>query len=206
MTKENTNAGQILNVFSTVEILEIIGVLKKLPIKEKFLVDQNYIDGFQKKDLIYPYIKEKVLKKLEVIFNKPINLLHGMLLKEEKPWVIHTDYIKKDDPAPDLAIVIPLNTEEINTHTVVFNEECLDNFNNFILNNNKLENNAKNLYNNLCSHETIDRLEYVSLLSAYKWHPGSIIYWDRKLLHSSDDFLKEGIKEKTALVIFTTSK
>jgi hypothetical protein len=206
MTKKNTNAGQILDVFSTVEISEIIGVLKKLPINEKFLVDQNYIDGFQKKDLIYPYIKEKVLKKLEVIFNKPINLLHGMLLKEEKPWVIHTDYIKKDDPAPDLAIVIPLNTEEINTHTVVFNEECLDNFNNFILNNNKLENNAKNLYNNLCSHEDIDRLEYVSLLSAYKWHPGSIIYWDRKLLHCSDNFLKAGIKEKTALVIFTTSK
>jgi hypothetical protein len=200
-------AGQILNVFTLNEIQLLDEFLNKLPNKTnsggEFFA---YTNGFQKKDFVYPAIYKLVIKKIEIVLGRKINLLHGMLLKEEKPWIIHTDYIKKDDPAPDLAIVIPLNTEEINTHTVVFNEECLDNFNNFILNNNKLENNAKNLYNNLCSHETIDRLEYVSLLRAYKWDPGSMIYWDRKLLHCSDDFLKVGIKEKTALVIFTTSK
>jgi hypothetical protein len=198
-------AGSILNVFTENEIIKISAILSKLPDQKNTGEFHAYANGFQKKDLIYPAMKKLALEKIETVLEHPINLLHGMLLKEEHPWEIHTDYIKKDDPAPDLAILIPLNIEEINTHTVVFNEECLDNFDNFILNNNKLENNAKHLYNNLCSHETIDRLEYVSLQGAYKWIPGSVIYWNRKLLHSSDNFLQNGISQKTALVLFTTN-
>lgn len=199
------NSNQILNIFTIDEIQFLVKFLNKLPASRnsgsEFFA---YTNGFEKKDFVYPAIHKLIIEKLEIVLGKKINLLCGMLLKEEKPWEIHTDYFKGDD-SPNLAIVIPLNTEELNTHTVVFNEECLDKFQNFISNNNKLENNAANLYNNLCSHESIDHLEYVSLLSAYKWHPGSVIYWDRKLLHCSDNFLQNGISQKTALVIFTTN-
>jgi hypothetical protein len=199
------NSNQILNIFTIDEIQFLVKFLNKLPDSHnsgrEFFA---YTNGFTQKDFVYPAIHKLVIKKIETVLDKKINLLCGMLLKEEKPWLIHSDYIKGDDN-PHLAIVIPLNTEELNTHTIIFNEECLDKFENFILNNNKLENNASNLYNNLCSHESIEHLEYVSLLNAYKWHPGSIIYWDRKLLHCSDNFLQNGISQKTALVIFTTN-
>lgn len=199
------SAGQLLNVFSTAEIDTIRSVLDKLPDHKNSGEFKAYTNGFEPKDFIYPAINQLVIKRCESALGSSLKVLHGMLLKEKTPWSIHTDYVKGDSD-PNIAILIPLNTEELNTHTVVFNEKCSDSFPQFILNNNKLEHNAKDLYNSLCSHETVDHLEYVSLLAAYKWIPGSMIYWDRRLLHSSDDFLKTGIKEKTALVIFTTKK
>jgi len=197
-------AGQLLDIFTHEELVNILHILTKLPDRKNSGNFNAYTNGFQTKDFMYPVMDKLVIKKIETVLGIKINLLHGMLLKEERPWGIHTDYVK-GDKNPDLAILIPLNTEELDTHTVVFNEQCLDSFDNFILTNKKLENNAKDLYNNLCSHETINRLEYVSLLSAYNWHSGSMIYWDRKLLHSSDNFLQNGIKQKLALVLFTTN-
>lgn len=76
----------------------------------------------------------------------------------------------------------------------------------YMSNNTKLINNAVGLHDTLLSHETVERLEYVSLLGAFKWLPGSVIYWDRKLLHASDNFLKNNVTEKTALVLFTNSQ
>jgi hypothetical protein len=195
-------AGQILSMFTNDELKLVHNSLLKLPDRKNLGDFHAYTNGFQQTDYIYPMIRKLILEKLEKVLDKKLNLTHGMLLKEEIPWTIHTDY-NKGDSDPGLAILLPLNTEEVNTHTVVFNEESTTTFNDFVLNNNKLETNAKDLYNNLCSHEDIDNLEYVSLLGAFKWIPGSVIYWDRKLLHCSDNFLQQGIKIKTGLVIFT---
>lgn len=198
-------AYQLLNVFEPSEIKLLSDILHKLkdseldPAKER-----NYTNGFKQGDLIYPFIKKQVLDRIEILIGRKINLLHGMLLKEKSPWYIHTDYVKGDEN-PDIAILIPLNAEIINTSTVVFNEECTDKFSTYKLNNKKLENNAASLCDNLMSHETIENLEYVSLQGSYKWIPGSVICWDRKLLHSSDNFLKNGLMEKTGLVLFTTN-
>ena len=194
-------AGQILDVFSIEEIKKIFSVLSKLPDVENLgEFKAGYTNGFQPGDLVYPFIKKTVLERLEKVLGISINLTHGMLLKESKPWPIHTDYDKGDNH-PSIAIVIPLNTEELLTHTVVFNQESTDG--NYFLTNKKLENNASDLYNNLCSHEPVDKLEKLSLLGAYKWIPGSVIYWDRKLLHCSDNFLANDVKIKYGLVLFT---
>jgi hypothetical protein len=197
------NAGQLLEVFRPEEIQSLLAALMKLNNApnsgEQF---KAYTNGFRPTDLIYPFIKHEILSRLETLLDRPINLLHGMLLKEKKPWVIHTDYVK-GDAHPDMGILIPLNSLPINTHTVIFNEFCTDHFNTFKLNNKKLLNNATDIHNSLMSHELIENLEYVSLQGAYQWIPGSIIYWDRKLLHASDNFLQNNIQEKTALVLFT---
>lgn len=192
-----TKANQFLDVFSMNEIQEISNSLDKLP---NTFNAGNYLNGFVPTDLIFPYIKNRVIKKLEQLLNEKINTTVGMLLKAEIPWNIHTDYLKGDQK-PKGAFLIPLLTQ--NTHTVIFNEECLTNFPDFIEKNKKLENNAKSLYKTLCSHVTENELEYVSLLAAYKWYAGSVIFWDRKLLHCSDNFLKNGLTEKKALIIFT---
>lgn len=193
-------AKQFFDVFSQFDLEEITAALRKLqdqPNDGKFFA---YTNGFRQNDHIFPFIKKNVITKIEKLVESKICLTVGMYLKEEIPWMIHTDYIK-GDIKPKGAFLIPLCNE--NTHTVVFNEECLTTFDNYLKLNKKLEKNAKNLYNTLCSHETENHLEHVSLYAVYKWHPGSVIYWDRKLLHCSDNFLVNGVKEKTALVLFT---
>jgi hypothetical protein len=199
---EHNISGQLLDVFQPEEIQLLLDTLNKLPPAQHIgQLGQAYASGFQKTDLIYPFIKKKVLDKLEQVLERPINLVHGMLLEEKLPWAIHTDYVK-NDKNPGLAIAIPFNHILINTHTVIFNEVCTDNFRTYKLNNEKLLNNATDIHDNLMSHELIENLEFVSLKDYYQWIPGSVIYWDRKLLHASDNFLKNNLPEKTALVLF----
>jgi hypothetical protein len=196
-------AGQLLNVFDLEEISTILTALNKLKDATNSTgMFKAYTNGFQPTDLIYPFIKRKILDRLEPLLDRPIRLVHGMLLKEKRPWGIHTDYVK-GDINPDMGILIPLNERPVDTHTVIFNESCTDNFDMYMSSNTKSINNAVDIHNTLLSHETTERLEYVSLLGAFKWHPGSVIYWDRKLLHASDNFLKNNVAEKTALVLFT---
>lgn len=194
-------ANQFFDVFSLDEIQEIHQVLTKLQntpnTGEEFYA---YTNGFTSADPIFLYIKKKVISKLEKLVNEKINITVGMYLKEKNPWTIHTDYVK-NDKHPKGAFLIPLVEE--NTHTVIFNEECTDHFSLFKKTNKKLQNNAKNIRDTLCSHESDNHLELVSLFAAYRWHLGSVIYWDRKMLHCSDNFLQNGVTEKHALVIFT---
>lgn len=187
-------------MFSPLEIAQITTAMRKLQDQPNDGAFFAYTNGFKQNDYIFPLIKKIVLNKIEKLIDEKICLTVGMYLIEEIPWLIHTDY-PNSDQKPKGVFLIPLCNE--NTHTVIFNEECLTNFAHFLEENKKLENNAKNLYNTLCGHETENRLEYVSLHAAYKWHPGSVIYWDRKLLHCSDNFLINGVKQKTALVLLT---
>ena len=198
------SSGQILDLFDNSEIKFLCSILNKLPNAPNSQGHFHaYTNGFRSNSPIYPAIKKLVISKLEKYLDVTFTHVEGMLLKESKPWLIHTDYNKKDF-CVDLAILVPLNAALINTHTVVFNKESTDSFNQFCMNNKPLDYNAKELHNTLCSHESVEHLEYVSLKDAYQWIPGSIIYWRGKLLHSSDNFLVNGITEKQALVFFTT--
>jgi len=198
------SAGQLMDVFQPDEIQSILTALRKLPDAKNTGEFSAYTNGFEISDLIYPFIKKKIINRLEILLDCQINLVHGMLLKSFKPFGIHTDY-DKEDANPDMGIIIPLNSIPIDTHTIIFNEACTNTFDKYMLDNVKLINNAASMHNTLMSHETIDRLEYVSLLGCFKWIPGSVIHWDRELLHASDDFLKNNIIEKEALVLFTTN-
>ena len=200
----NALAGQLFDVFSAKEqnmIATALGKLKDTP-NEGTDMSYAYTNGFLPGDMVYPFFKKFVLERLEKLLGRKLQLTTGMYLKEQHPWKVHTDYIKGDHN-PDLAILVPLNTEPLATHTVVFNEQCKTNFDDFILNNSKLVNNARHLAKDLMSHELTERLEYISLLESYAWTPGSVIYWDRRLIHSSDNFPAAGIAEKHALVMFT---
>jgi len=198
------SAGQVLNLFEESDIKLLNSILVKLPDapnqKDSF---HAYTNGFQESSFIYPAIDKLVVSKLEKYFDIKFKKVEGMLLKESIPWGIHTDYNKKDF-CVDLAILIPLNIVPVNTHTVIFNEESTDSFQQFMIQNKPLDVNAEDLHDTLCSHESIDNLKYVSLKGAYPWSPGSMMYWGGKILHASDNFLVNGLIEKQALVLFTT--
>jgi hypothetical protein len=202
---QNNQAGQILDVFSIQEIQTLDDALIKLADAPNHGQDfYAYTNGFRAGNLIYPFINKMVINKIQKVLNQAIKLTTGMHLKEQSPWPIHTDYVKGDQN-PNMAILIPLNIQLIPTHTVIFNECCQDSFDNYRRDHSKIKNNSVELHKDIMSHENIDYLEYVSTHGIYKWIPGSVIYWDRKLLHSSDNFLLNGLTEKTALVLFTNN-
>jgi glutathionyl-hydroquinone reductase len=196
--------GQLFNVFTLTE-LEIIS--KFLDKVSNQMSNGNYHNGFTKDDAVYPVLKKLVTDKLEKLLDRQINLHHGVALNEIRPLGIHTDYFKGDNNS-DLSIIIPLINDKELTHTIVFNQSSVTvpTLTDYVANNNnkKLEKNAKDLYNNLCSHISPNLLEYVSVKEVFRWVPGSVIYFDRKLFHCSDNFLANGLDRKRAFVIFTT--
>lgn len=212
------NYGQKLNIFSDNDINDISIITNKLVdaknISEKF---KAYTNGFTQKDIMFKIIMNKIYHKISDAVGQHTNVVCGMLLKEFVPWEVHTDYKHQFDvdstQEPDLAILIPLSTQPNNvynnTNTVIFNEQCTD-IAEFI---EKCQNVKKpvdvgmlEVYNTHCSHCTPEIFGHLSLAGIYPWIPGSLIYWDRKMLHCSDNFLKNGITQKNALVLFTSKK
>lgn len=199
---QNPKAGQLNAVFSLAEISTLQKTVSNLRSSmNSGPVDYAYTNGFKKTDLIYPFIKKYVIDRIQQQLDLELKLTHGMYLKEFRPWGIHTDYCK-GDRHPGMAVLIPLHTDTVNTHTVIFNEECTNDFPSYVATHTKLQHNASALHQTIMGHQPVEHLEYVSLLAAIPWTVGSVIYWDRHLLHSSDNFLANGVLEKHALVMF----
>lgn len=199
------NAGQFFDVFTSDELGLISKFLDKVPPQ---ISHDNYHNGFSKSENIYPIVEKLVISKLDRVFGRKINPHHLVALKEVRPLGIHTDRFKGDEH-PELAIIIPLTKPTEITHTVVFEQSStkVATLAEFVTDttNKKVENNAKDLYTNLCSHiNPPELLEYVSLKGAYRWLPGSVIFFDRNLFHCSDNFIDNGLDHKRAFVIFTT--
>ena len=164
-----------------------------------------YTNGISKGHQFYDFINTQLCNDLIKLTGTNLSITIAMLLKESIPWSVHTDY-QKGDRNPGMAFLIPISwngPENSFTHTVIFNEESTESFDSFQKISQKKVPNATHLEDNLCSHVSREKLEYISLLEAYRWQPGDLIFWDRKLLHCSDNFLKQNITQKTAIVIFT---
>ena len=54
------------------------------------------------------------------------------------------------------------------------------------------------------THQPYEDCSGLELDKAIGWEPGALIYWDRVRIHSSDNFLKNGIKSKTCIALFTS--
>ena len=199
-------AGCIPNYFSLEELDKLKKIFYSLPDKLNPEQERVYTNGIDNQHPLYPLIERLIQQRLAEKFNHNFKITVAMLLKESTPWLIHTDYVK-GDARPDMAFLIPLSItgpENALTHTVMFKESCETNFHkDFIANNQPLAVNASHLVDGLCSHETAEKLSYVSLLAAFEWHVGDVLYWDRALLHCSDNFPAVGITEKQAIVVFT---
>ena len=142
---------------------------------------------------------KKFKTRLREVFGD-FNVTISMFLEEFIPWSVHSDY-PKGDKTPYYAVLIPLSYDDKDTHTVIFNELGVDNDWK-----DQLIVQAKHEYSDqqskLLSHIDNDLLDKLSVDKFYKWQKGNIIAWHRNLLHTSDNFALEGLKKKTALVLF----
>ena len=166
---------------------------------EKYKDRKNLNEGNQKKAYTNGLDIKDILT-LERVFADHLvgeKIYQAMVLVEFIPWAIHTDYLKGDSN-PAKAILIPYQTQ--NTHTLVFNEECLTKTADLP---ELAVNVTQEMQEQFLSHCSKEQILRVTHDYTYKWVRGTGITWDRKKLHASDNFLNNNIKEKIALVIFT---
>ena len=165
-------------------------------------------DGGEKKAYTtgFPYNTlplKKLKAKLTDVFGD-FTVTVAMFLEEYKPWNVHTDY-HKGDSDPYYAILIPLDYEDKNTHTIIFNEIATDKDWKTKLQTKKNYPYSEAEYK-LLAHVDKNLLEKLTIDKVCKWEKGKLIPWHRKLAHPSDNFIQDNITRKIALVLFLNEK
>ena len=62
----------------------------------------------------------------------------------------------------------------------------------------------RKIYEQYLTHQPYDDLTDLEVKMIYKWEIGDIFVWDRSLIHSSDNYLANGVINKTLLPLFTS--
>ena len=59
-------------------------------------------------------------------------------------------------------------------------------------------------YENYMSHQPYEDCTSLKIDKVIPWKIGSLAYWDRTRIHSSDNFLKNNVLSKTLIALFTS--
>jgi len=59
-------------------------------------------------------------------------------------------------------------------------------------------------YETYMSHQPYEDCMSLEIDKVIKWEIGKLVYWDRCRIHSSDNFLKNGVVQKTTMALFTS--
>lgn len=209
-------SGIIDDFFTEEELDPVIKYLSNLKTSEVF----NYGNGIDEGHQLYPWFWKKCFNKVQTVFGQDLKLVRVTYLNDTKPIILHSDYYQfNSQGTPKFAMLIPISTNndktfENDTHTVVFNEKdtytqgspTVTKFWDPIeWNKNKQtkENNAVQYKEQYLSHLKDEDLECLTVHTVAKWKYGSLIYWDEKLMHTSDNFTKNNVKSKQALILHT---
>lgn len=217
INKLTDRSGIIDNVFTREELTEVIKYMSKLP-KNSISASGNSFAAISQEHMLYPWFCKKIFNKIKELTSVDIQLIFGSYLNETSPWPVHSDYYHSATGTPYMAFLVPLSVDEdmdqVNkTNTVIFNEEdtFVDNSTGhkswsdelWKVNRKPKENNAVELGKDLLRHIPVEDLECLTVNMVANWKLGSLIYWDERLLHSSDNFFNNDAKSKQALVIHT---
>jgi hypothetical protein len=207
-------SGIIDDFFTESELDSVLKYLSNL--KSAF----NYGNGVDENHAIYPLFVKKCFSKITEVFGEELRLARVTYLNDTKPISLHSDYYQiNSNGNPQTAMVVPISSNDDRTftnqvHTVIFNEEDLfaessghitRHWDRVAWDKNKTpkENSAVQYYDEYLSHMKMRDLECLTVDTIAKWKFGSLIYWNARLLHSSDNFTKNNVKSKQALVLHT---
>ena len=59
-------------------------------------------------------------------------------------------------------------------------------------------------YEKFMTHQPFEDCKGLEIDCALAWEPGALLTWDRVRIHSSDNFLKNGIINKTCIALFSS--
>ena len=59
-------------------------------------------------------------------------------------------------------------------------------------------------YEKYMTHQPYEDCQSLEIDKVLSWEVGSLLYWNRTRIHSSDNFFKSNVISKTAIVLFTS--
>jgi hypothetical protein len=153
-------------------------------------------------------IESILTAKIESLLQKKLIVTDAHTLESKIPYQIHTDFVHNNHGRnPEYTVLIPLDTYD--SITVCFNEWAED-YNDFeIFKQNyqgekKLKMDPKFCASRL-SHLHPHDLKYLTVHDTFAWTKGSVFAMDRRYFHCSDNFIKRGLDQKRAIVLWTLS-
>lgn len=203
-------SGIIDNFFTESELDPVIKYLSNL--KSAF----SYGNGLDETHPLYKWFVKKCFSRIQETFGQDLKLARVTYINDSIPIILHSDYYQltaKENPA--FAMLIPISSDNDKTftkkvHTVIFNEEDVSDhigghWNRIAWDNRKTlkENNALQYKDAHLSHLHDADLQCLTVDTLAEWKFGSLIYWNEKLLHTSDNFTKNNVNSKQALVLHT---
>lgn len=203
---------QQFDVFTDAELAIIKNVAKKIP-RQRHKWDEVYSNGFTRNDPIFQIFEKLVFDKINATCPVKIkNITVAMTLVTRNPFGVHSDFPDKGDSGHGYAFIIPLEQipfpgKQITqpSCTIIFDQSSETNMMDELLSADIPcgKPTAEHIWEQHCTHTKKEYLKRLSVALIAPWIYGSVIGWDRKLIHTSDDFPKKNILEKTGLVIFT---
>jgi hypothetical protein len=209
------HAQHIHNVFDLDEVERIKKLLSLIPAQDHIKNRSIVTNGFTSKDPIYLAIKKLVIDRINTVCeHKVSNLTVGMHLITRDPFGIHSDAPGKGDNGSGIAYLVPLemvrnDSAKPTSSTIIFDQVWTDttSIEDYIASGpDKVATPATDVWHMLSEKCDPAWAPYLSVKLVAEWQIGSVIVWDRRLLHASDDFLAAGLIEKSALVLFTNSQ
>ena len=205
-------AGQIQDFAIEEDLVEWSFFLSKT---NAMTIMNNDCHGVNENHMFYNWFIDTIFSKIQNVMNDQ-NLVptFGMYLNETKPWGIHTDgYHVHDNPNRETAIsfLMPLSVDNdpslvTESRTIVFDQcrytnsiddiESLDDQTNH-------PNSALHIYKKHLSHNKENKVKRFTVQGQYQWTRGSLIWWQGRYFHDTDNFLANGYTSKQALVIHT---
>lgn len=197
------SCGKIEQLFTLDQLTNFVKIFKMVPTNDGA---GNTCHGIAQGHPAYPWLKKTVLPPIIERFNPDLKLIFAMLLDCVKPFDIHYDL--KPLPAVGnhfLSFLIPYavnNDPELCKYasTILF-EQSYNGIEPEKMP--ELKSNALDIHESHISHVPIEQACRVSLLTELIWHPGDLLWWDSHLLHTSNNFIKNGYTSKQGIIIHT---
>jgi hypothetical protein len=226
----NNGSNQIDTFFTEDDLTRVVKYLSNMPIVDETLWHQKTTGyhGIHAKHKMYQWFVKTFFSKIQDKLGSNLQLLSATYLDEYTPLTLHSDYYHSygNEGIPYYAMLIPVSIEnntafDKKVHTVIFNETDTyvddaiqspeqENIHHstwrtfeWVKNRCPKENNAVQYKDKHLSHLEDDDLECLTVQNIFEWRRGSLIYWDERLLHASDNFSKNDIKSKQAVIIHT---
>ena len=198
------SCGQIENFFSISQLEKIVQTFNRV---QPVIGDGNNYFGIDQKHLAYPWLKSSLLRPMAEQFNPDLKLIFAMFLDCLIPFPIHNDIkeIPEKNGKHFLSFLIPYSVNNDvskcqHASTLIFNEIYEDLNDLYTC---RVDNNFSNLHEEKISHVLKETTYAVSLKKELIWSPGDLLWWDSRLLHVSNNFIKNGYSSKQGIVIHT---
>jgi hypothetical protein len=152
------------------------------------------------------YIRDTLGAVLDPIVG-PFVSVKSHILDSRLPWDVHNDYAiecSQSQLTPYCVVMIPLDNTP--AHTIFFDQGAdYKEFGRYKDEHAPIPNYVPHeIWNGMLGHcRTKDRF-YLSVQKVYQWQQGDLLIWDRQQWHASDNYLHNDIKQKRAIILFTS--